>query len=177
MKSLPKLIICRGSPASGKTTVTRQRTAASNGTMKRICKDNLRDMMDTNHHFGLKHMNQYNELITQMMFICLQQSFDVIIDETFTRRKDILRIVLEYLTFCEQYDIIPSFEILDFTAVPFDELVLRDKARNPSLGFAVLDEYREDFIREGTTEEIVDHIEYLHDLKVIITKMTGGKSV
>lgn len=148
---MPKLTICRGIPASGKSTVTRQRTAASNGTLKRICKDDLRLMMDTTSKFGLTHMRQYNELIKDMWYRLLWQGFDVILDETFIRRSDIERVLTEYEDCSIFYSFEPEFEIIDLTTVPFEECVLRDKARHPSLGYNVLLEYKEDLEREGDT--------------------------
>lgn len=174
---MPKLTICRGIPASGKSTITRQLTAASDGTLKRICKDDLRLMMDTTSKFGLVHMGYYNELIDSMRLILHEQGFDVILDETFIRRGDIQRVLSDYVWYAGTLQFVPEFEIIDLTHIPFEECVLRDKARHPSLGYDVLYEYKEALEREGDTCSITESLQESFGLSITVTTISSAQDL
>lgn len=50
MKNTQQLIYCTGLPASGKSTWSKEQVANSNGTIKRVNKDDLRAMLDVSVH-------------------------------------------------------------------------------------------------------------------------------
>lgn len=163
--------LCRGIPASGKSTLTRQMTAASDGRLKRICKDELRLMMDTTHRFGLAHMREYNDMIDGMIHELLNSGFDVVLDETFMRVVDLQRVAKMLKAYRKNFKEDVRMVILDLTQVPFEECVLRDKARHPSLGYDVLLDYKETLEREGDTCTITESLraDFGHFISATIT--------
>lgn len=172
---MPRLTITRGIPGSGKSTTSRQLTAASHGKLKRICKDDLRHMMDTTPDFGLLHMRQYNELIEDMTRTLLFQGFDVILDETFMRCRDIKNIYLFHLENTVLGKFPFELEIIDLTQIPFDECLRRDKARERSLGYEVLLDYKETLEREGTTCSITESLQESFGLSILVTTISSEK--
>lgn len=148
---MPTLYVCRGIPASGKSTYTRQMTVQANGTMKRICKDELRLMLDGTHDFGVPHRDWLTKIVRVMTRNAIEGGFDVVLDETFVQSRDLTFIADWFFSLYRDGE----FTVLDFSNVPFEQSLLRDAARHPSLGRDVLQEYQDILEKEGKTNEIL----------------------
>lgn len=69
-----------GIPASGKTTWARQKLREEN-RIKRVCKDDLRDMLD-NGEFSMKNERYIVDMRNEMVESALLRGYDVIVDDT-----------------------------------------------------------------------------------------------
>ena len=118
-----KLIMCRGLPASGKTTWSMSQVRNGNGVVKRINKDDLRNMIDSS-----KHSNQReSEIIYIRNFAIeywLDKGYTVIVDDTNFSPKH--ELVLSGLA--RQYN--AEFHIEDFTEVGVSECLKRNAGRD-----------------------------------------------
>lgn len=122
-----KLIITKGLPASGKTTWALEQVEKSNGQVKRVNKDSLRDMIDGGKWSKdrEKTISASQEILIEMF---LQDGFTVIVDDTnlSIKRQEMLK------EFSEQFNI--DFEVKDFTHVSVKECVRRDLKRGEKVG-------------------------------------------
>lgn len=121
----------RGLPACGKTTYAREQVRKSNGEIKRVNKDELRLMLDA----GV--WSKSNE-----KFVCyvrdgiitetLQEGKTIIIDDTnFYKEHQAKFVELAKLNEAD-------FEIKDFSDIPLDECLRRDKVRAKPVGERVI---------------------------------------
>ena len=127
----PKLIMMRGLPASGKTTWARGVVAKSEGMCKRVCKDDLRDMLDA----GMWSEDNEEHIIRvrdSLVKAFLAEGLDVIVDDTNLHPKHELR--LRELAQAHE----SSFQVRDFTYVPVKECIRRDSKRDRSVGVEVI---------------------------------------
>ena len=121
----------RGLPASGKSTWALEQVKKSNGEIKRVNKDELRLMLDA----GV--WSKSNE-----KFICYVR--DGIITETLQEGKTIVvddtNFYKEHQTKMEELAKLNDalFEIKDFSDVPLDECLRRDKVRAKPVGERVI---------------------------------------
>ena len=74
------IYMTQGVPASGKTTWARQKLKDENN-IKRICKDDLRDMLD-NGKFSMKNERYILDMRNEMVESALLRGNDVILDDT-----------------------------------------------------------------------------------------------
>jgi len=133
---MKKIIICKGLPASGKSTFAKQMVKEKKGSYKRINKDDLRAMLDVSEHsksnekFVLKTRNW---LITES----LRCGKHVIIDDTNLaekHEKDIRKLASDYREETGQ-DIKVEVKFFD---VSVEECIERDLKRTNSVGEKVI---------------------------------------
>jgi predicted kinase len=129
--------ICKGLPASGKSTWAKNKASKSNGHTKRVNKDDLRAMLDggkwskSNEKYILKTRNS---LIRSILI----EGRNVIVDDTNLLEKhtsDIKQIAKEISTTINR-DI--AVGIMDFTDVDPIECIRRDNARANGVGHKVI---------------------------------------
>lgn len=137
---MPKLIMYKGLPASGKTTHAREQVEGSNGKTKRINKDDLRAML---HGFWTKSLER--DIIAArdalvIMFLC--QGYDVIVDDTNLQpaHEPALRDI------AAKYE--ADFEIKDFTDVSLEECLRRDQKRPNYVGEKVIKTMHNSFLNK-----------------------------
>lgn len=127
---MSKLIVMRGLPASGKSTIAQGRMVNDGNTI-RVNKDLLRKML----HFN--KFNGKNEQITrdasrELVKFFIGQGKNVIVDDTnlnpgvFQSWKDLAK------------ELKAKFEVMDLTDVPVQECVMRDLGRDDSVGGPVI---------------------------------------
>lgn len=79
--SYQKVFICRGLPASGKSTWAKEQVRRGQGKVKRINKDDLRAMLDDSKYTG-KNEKFIERIRNVILGEALQKGHDVIIDDT-----------------------------------------------------------------------------------------------
>ncbi|HEY8533555.1 MAG TPA: AAA family ATPase [Micromonospora sp.] len=119
---MPRLILTRGLPASGKTTFARRLQP----TVVRVNRDDLRRMMH-----GTRLLTQWAEAqvtVAQRAQVeaLLRAKVDVCVDDTNLRS----RTVKEWAALAARLG--AQFEVHDFTDVPLEECIRRDAARPES---------------------------------------------
>ena len=134
-----KIILTRGLPASGKSTWAKEQVAKGNGKVKRVNKDDLRDMIDagiwskTNEQMIL---NARDALVT--LFISNKEVETVIVDDTNFEEKHFNTMVGyadSYTKLCNR-DI--TVEYKDLLDVSLDECLHRDSLRAKPVGEKVI---------------------------------------
>lgn len=127
------LYMLRGIPASGKTTVARSMLAsAQHNTLKRVNKDNLRDMLDNGYHSkgNEKFMRQVQEAIVED---ALYEGYDVVVDDTNLLQADELR----WSTVAKKYG--ATFVVIDLMdVVSVEDCIERDLDRSARVGPTVI---------------------------------------
>lgn len=126
-----KLIMTKGLPASGKSTWAKEQVRKSYGSIKRINKDDLRDMIDAG---KWSKNNEKNILQVRDNIIedFLNSGISVIVDDTNLAPKHEKR--LKQLA--KHYN--AEFEIKSFLDVPLAECIKRDLSREHSVGERVI---------------------------------------
>lgn len=76
-----KVTICKGLPASGKSTWAKDKVKNKPGRTKRINKDDLRAMLDSS-HWSKANEKYVLQLRDNMLLECLDMGYNVIIDDT-----------------------------------------------------------------------------------------------
>lgn len=140
-----KLLMLKGLPASGKSTWARERIRESGGMIKRINKDDLRDMVDDG---KWSKANEKEILAVRDMLIehYLSRGLSVIVDDTNLAPKH--EATLKELA--KRFN--AKFEVQSFLDVPLTECIRRDLARPKSVGERVINSMYKSFLH--TTEAI-----------------------
>ena len=155
-KTVNKVYVTVGLPASGKTTFAKDLVKNSNGRVKRINKDDLRALIDCsiwskdNEKFILKARDAF---IAQ----ALKHNYDVVIDDTNLAPKHLEAIRTIALQF--------GAEVLiqDFTHVPLEECIRRDKQRQNYVGEDVIKDMHKRFL-EKKTVQMNQNVQYVPGL-------------
>ena len=130
---MKKVIILRGLQASGKSSWAKQLVVDNPGMYKRICKDDLRSMLDggrwsgSNEDFVLK-------LRDDLILKSLAEGKYVIVDDTNLNPTHEARI----RQLLKENKISATIEIKDFTDVPIEECIKRDNLRANGVGEKVI---------------------------------------
>lgn len=128
---MPTLYLTRGLPASGKTTRAKQMVEQSQGGLKRINRDDLREMLDNGHH-SKGNENIVRQLQREMISSCLKAGRDVIVDDTNlveNTYSDLVTLGMELGA---------DIETISFLDVPVQLCIERDKHRIKSVGEEVI---------------------------------------
>lgn len=156
----PRLVtICKGLPASGKSTWAKEKVRQSQGSTKRINKDELRELLDGGKY---SKSNEAYVLNTRdhMILMAMREGKNVIVDDTNLHPKHEVRIrelvdlhnkMADDLWDGEtvyRYDV----AIKDFTDVDPIECIKRDNARANGVGHDVIMKMYKKFIKK---DEIV----------------------
>jgi predicted kinase len=133
-----KVVIVKGLPASGKSTWAKQIIDEHPGMYKRVSKDDLRSMLDNsrwskgNEKFILKARNA-------LILLGLEEGHHVIVDDTnlLGKHEQVIRDLVKGLA---------VVEIKDFTTVPLETCIERDKHRQNYVGEQVIRKMHRDFL-------------------------------
>lgn len=131
-----KVILTVGLPASGKTTWASNQVISSNGQTKRINKDELRAMVDSN-NFSKSNEKMILKIRDLMIVEYLKSKINVIIDDTNLNSRhleDIEKLVKD--NFPDEN--ITVVENTSFLKVPVDECIKRDSRRLRVVGENVI---------------------------------------
>lgn len=134
-----KCIILRGLPGCGKTTWCKEQLEQYPGRYKHISKDNLREMLDAgkwskhNEQFILKARNA-------LILLALQEGYHVLVDDTNLHHKheQAIRELVKGLA---------TVEIKDFTDVPLETCLERDRHRPNYVGEQTIRRMYRDFLQ------------------------------
>ena len=129
---MPKVIMYKGLPASGKSTEAKKLVTESNGKIKRVNKDDLRKMIDAGEWSG-KNEKFILEIRDEVVRMCVVKGIDLIVDDT-----NFSPVHEEHLkSLAERWG--GTFEINDsFCSVPVEECIKRDLKRPDSVGEKVI---------------------------------------
>jgi predicted kinase len=159
---MPKLIMMKGLPASGKSTFSKELVRKS-GNTKRVSKDDLRAMFDDG-----KWSRANEEFIIEMRDFLIQMSmlkgYNIIVDDTNLAPKHEARFRQLVKTWNEGVLIagekkLWEFEIKDFTDIAPEVCIERDLKRANSVGSKVIMQMYNQFL--APKPEI-----YVHDLSL-----------
>lgn len=129
----------KGLPASGKSEFAKSQVAKRNGKVKRINRDDLRNMLDN----GIWSKNN-EKLIKQceehLAILYLHNGHDIIIDNTHLSPKS----EESWKQFADMHK--AKFEIVDFTDVPLIECIKRDQKRPNYVGEKVIKRMHNQFL-------------------------------
>ncbi|MEM7162567.1 MAG: AAA family ATPase [Bacteroidota bacterium] len=133
---MKKIIICKGLPASGKSTFAKEVVRENKGSYKRINKDELRAMLDVGQH---SKSNEKFVLMTRnyLLLEALRNGKHVIVDDTNLAPKheeEIRKLATEY---CEETGQEIKIEVKFFDVSP-EECIKRDLKRSNSVGADVI---------------------------------------
>jgi len=123
---MPRLIITRGLPASGKSTAARSWVGEDPAGRARINKDDLRALMHASVWLGDETEKQIVAVRDASVTALLKRGIDVIADDTYLPNravKDLRRLAV--LAGAE-------FEVRDMTNIPLDECLRRNACREDS---------------------------------------------
>lgn len=137
------LIITRGLPASGKSTLAKAWVAESPATRARINRDDLRAMLHDGKWLGPATENQIVKVQRTSIIALLQSGIDVCCDDT-NLKQDIATALAQIGT-----DFGSGFDVIDLTDVPLDECIRRDALRAKPLGAEVIQGMHDKFLSNG----------------------------
>ena len=164
---MQKIIICRGLPASGKTKWSRDYQELHHDA-KRINKDDLRAMMDLRwSHDNEKHILQCRD---ELIELAILNGFDVIVDDTNLapkHEKRIRELVKSWADIYKDHDGKPmeiEVVIQDFTDVPIETCIERDRNRTNYVGESVITDMYTKYINPPT---IVGYDKNLSDCIIV----------
>jgi predicted kinase len=140
---MPRLIMLKGLPASGKTTWAKEFIACGpKNSAKRVNKDDLRDMLD-NGEWSKGNEEMVLAIRNYIIMKALANGKHVVVDDTnlAPKHEENLRKLAE--------DFGATFEIKDFTHVPVAECIKRDAVRANSVGKEVIVDVYHRFISKN----------------------------
>lgn len=137
---MSKLIMTLGLPASGKSTWAKEQVAKSGGNIKRVNKDDLRDMIDAG-KWGRSNEKQILEIRDKIVQHHLHLGNVVIVDDTNLAPKhgETLRALAKENG--------AEFEIKSFLDVPIKVCIERDLKRPVSVGERVIKQMYDSFLK------------------------------
>lgn len=129
-----KIILTKGLPGSGKTTWAKE-MQKENPNLVLVNKDELRAMLHSSVHS--KGRESFVLAVRDFIVIkSLQEGHDVIVHDTNFHQKHIDQMVVLANSFPPDKKV--QVEVKDFTDVPVDECIRRDKLRTNSVGAGVI---------------------------------------
>ncbi len=135
-----KLIMTKGLPASGKSTWAKDQVFKSGGRIKRINKDDLREMLDS----GLYTKENEQGILTSrnaLIKTFLRKGIDVIVDDTniHPMHENDLR------TIAKIYG--ADFSIMSFMDIPVETCIERDLTREKTVGHKVIENMHKQYLK------------------------------
>lgn len=144
---MPKLIMCKGLPASGKTTWAKEQIAkAPKNSIKRVNKDDLRAMLDNGQW---SKGNEDYVLIVRDFIVnqCLRRGKHIIVDDTNLVPKHEVRLREVAKNWGAQ------FVVQDFTDVSMAKCIERDKARENPVGYKVIRDMYDRYLKPAPVQQ------------------------
>ena len=156
-----KVILTKGLPASGKSTWAKSVIKENLNSYKRINKDDLRAMLDNNHHSKDAEKFILN-VRDSLILMCLEEGKHVIVDDTnlASKHEERIRQLVKGKA---------VVEIKDFTEVPLETCIKQDLKRCDSVGEKVIRDMWKQYLKPK--DETIAHIKGLND--VIICDLDG----
>lgn len=134
-KTLIKLVVCKGLPASGKSTYSKKWAEADPTKRIRVCRDDIRRML------GPYWVPQREDLVTNIedaiIIEGLTQNYSVVVDATNLRGTQRFENMLYNSPESMWFDDV-LLTVKDFTDVPIETCIERDKNRDKSVGEEVI---------------------------------------
>lgn len=158
-----KLIMCKGLPASGKSTWAKEMVKNYPGKYKRVNKDDLRAMIDCSKWSRENEkMILYirDEIISKSLF----ENISIIVDDTnfdFSHEQQFIRLIENHNLESENKC---SLWIQSFTHVPLEECLKRDAVRQASVGEKVICRMYNQYLKPKEIKTEVKLLEYNFDL-------------
>jgi len=134
-----KIILTRGLPASGKSTWAKEQVAKGNGKVKRVNKDDLREMIDagTWSKTNEQQILDIRDLLVE--YFLINNTETIIIDDTNFEHKHFERVkLIGENTKWKNDNKSPDVEYKDFLDVSLDECLHRDSLRAKPVGEKVI---------------------------------------
>lgn len=148
-----KLIMTKGLSASGKSTWAREQVEKGQGNVKRVCKDDLRAMLDNGAHSDGREKAVLAARDTLVgTFLALGHT--VIVDDTNLAPKHEQRL----WEIARAHNV--AFEVKDFTHVSVEECLKRDRKRSNYVGEQVILKQYNDYLApkaEPPTHDMSKH--------------------
>lgn len=137
---MPKLVVMRGLPGSGKSTIARE-MVKSDGNMLRVNRDELRRMLHPDLHWTKEREKRTVDAEKKIVVSALDKGVNVVVDDTniLGAGIDLWKTVL--WDNCQQLSD-SVFSVMDLTkTVPIEECIQRDRMRfgNECVGRGVID--------------------------------------
>ena len=135
-KITAKVILTVGLPGSGKSTWAKDVVKKSNGTTKRINRDDIRSMLD-NSIYSKNNEKFVVEVRNSLIVSALKNNFNVIVDDTNLNNKNIedIKHLVKREFFNEDIKVEENTTFLD---VSIDECIKRDMERERTVGSSVI---------------------------------------
>lgn len=134
------LTMTKGLPASGKTTWAKKQVEKSKGKIKRINKDDLREMIDAG-IWGKENEKHILKVRDKLIEHYMSNGYDVIVDDTNLHPKH--EKALQELA--EGFQ--AMFEVKSFLDVPLKTCIVRDIKRDNSVGEKVIRNMYNQFVK------------------------------
>lgn len=165
---MPTLTMTKGLPASGKTTWAKMQLAANNFT-KRVNKDDLRAMID-NGKWSKENEKFVLEVRDYIVKSALLDGYDVIVDDTnlAPKHETTLRNIAEDMSKSDLVVGEIKFEIKDFTDVPLETCLERDRKRPNYVGEKVIKQMYRQFLAPKEEKQDVAQYEHQDGLRIAI---------
>lgn len=125
------IVICKGLPASGKSTWSKQ-YCKENKDAIRVNRDDIRSMFSQSYSKELEKIVMESELL--MVLEILKSNRVVVIDDTNLHDYFLNKL----LAMLDEYKISYNYVIQDFTNIPVEECIKRDSLRDCPVGKDVI---------------------------------------
>lgn len=138
---MPKVIICQGLPASGKTTMAKAWVSEDPTHRVRFNRDDIRNMLGT--YWVPSREGLINSIYDSFMDEAMLAGYDIVIDNMNLNDKTIKEIEDNVKEFNEWIKLSPidihyDIEYKKFLNVPLEELISRDSKRDNPIGEKVI---------------------------------------
>lgn len=138
---MPKIIICQGLPASGKSTWAKKWASEDPKHRVRFNRDDVRNMLGT--YWVPSRENIINKIYDSFMNEAMLAGYDIVIDNMNLNDKTIKEIEDNVNEFNEWIKLSPidihyDIEYKKFLNVPLEELISRDSKRDNPIGEKVI---------------------------------------
>ena len=138
---MPKVIICQGLPASGKSTWAKKWTSEDPKHRVRFNRDDVRNMLGA--YWVPSRENIINKIYDSFMNEAMLAGYDIVIDNMNLNDKTIKEIEDNVNEFNEWIKLSPidihyDIEYKKFLNVPLEELISRDSKRDNPIGEKVI---------------------------------------
>jgi predicted kinase len=162
-----KMIMTKGLPGSGKSTWAKEHVSKNTNQWKRVNKDDLRAMLDDSVH-SKGNENFVINVRDQIILAALEAGKHVIVDDTNFHPKHEKRL----RELAAVHD--AHFEIKDFTDVPLEVCIDRDRKRPNSVGEAVIRNMHNENLKPKASAKVHTYLEQDQTLpKAILVDIDG----